>query len=368
MDEEGVAASSSASMLHRAPTLRKTSQSETAFTTSTMEEHIHKNAVDKDARGHKRGLPGNEVIVMALNEIAAQRRRGFFFHLLTREGWKKWPKSDLVPESRRAEAPGADYPTILYMDYVWSEDSYAAFLDTPHRNRYLICDAIMNPPPEDTPLYAVQYVSYKTCPVYVTAQDSLVLFTTDSCFYLAKTSELDSPAVLGRWRSRRAPSGPDPTLRLATCPYLWDGSETAVEEEVEHSPRAWAEEKAAMEPYRISSLEQLYYRFVRLCRAGGIASTFDARHLRSVIPRPRSPEPGVALGTPLGEGRDFSDPPTSRGTTLKRASRARGSSRVTKPVAGSRRGDSADSDQPGSRIGSRGGRGGRARNSRGAGL
>jgi len=61
---------------------------------------------DRDANGHVRGLPDNETLVMALNEIAAERGRGFFYYLPFREAWKKHDGVDLLPVSRRPTAPG----------------------------------------------------------------------------------------------------------------------------------------------------------------------------------------------------------------------------------------------------------------------
>lgn len=65
---------------------------------------------DKDANGYMRDLPGNEILVMALNEIAADRGRGFFFYLPFREAWKKTDSLDLLPASRIPSAPGQVHP------------------------------------------------------------------------------------------------------------------------------------------------------------------------------------------------------------------------------------------------------------------
>ncbi|GAB7356374.1 hypothetical protein MBLNU459_g7157t1 [Dothideomycetes sp. NU459] len=320
------------SRLHKDATLRDATPSESSFRKDTAAEHFAQFVVDKDMRGHKRELPGNEVTVMSLNELAAERRRGFFYHLLTREGWKKWPRVELLPESRRHSVPGACYPNMLYMDYVWSDEAHAAFQATPSRNRYLICDATMNPPPADTPLYAVQYVVHKIHPVYVTPRDSLVVFATDSCFYLAKTSQLDDPAVLGHWRSRRPPAGRDPDQRLATCPYLWETAGVTAGPGVASD---WTVERAAMQPFSLDSLVELYEAFVKCCRLDHMAPTFDARQLGLVLPRPLDPERGLPLGTPLGDAKLFSDPPSTRG----RPHPGRGRGRGAGSVLGKRRGD-----------------------------
>jgi hypothetical protein len=64
------------------------------------------DVADKDSNGHVRELPGNEVLVMALNEIAAEQGRGFYYYLPFREAWKKHDSIDLLPVSRRPVAPG----------------------------------------------------------------------------------------------------------------------------------------------------------------------------------------------------------------------------------------------------------------------
>jgi len=51
-----------------------------ASSTSQLSQKVY----DKDMNGHKRALPGNEVFVMALNEIATDRGQGFFLYLPNR--------------------------------------------------------------------------------------------------------------------------------------------------------------------------------------------------------------------------------------------------------------------------------------------
>ena len=54
-----------------------------------------------------RKLPANEIVAMALNEIAAEHKQGFFFHLLNREGWKSGGKiEEAALASRVIPQPG----------------------------------------------------------------------------------------------------------------------------------------------------------------------------------------------------------------------------------------------------------------------
>jgi len=46
------------------------------------------------------------------------------------------------------------------MHYEWSVKSRACFNTNSHRARYLKSDALMNPPSDPTPLYAIQVVYY----------------------------------------------------------------------------------------------------------------------------------------------------------------------------------------------------------------
>src|SRR5215475_15494487 len=42
-------------------------------------------------------LPRNETLVMALNEIAVQRGRGYFLYIRNRDGWRTKPGEELLP-------------------------------------------------------------------------------------------------------------------------------------------------------------------------------------------------------------------------------------------------------------------------------
>lgn len=66
--------------------------------------------LDNDESGTKRKLPQNEVLAMALNEVAFVQGEGFFFYLRTRDA-KHSDDRVLLPDSRRAHAPGFAYPS-----------------------------------------------------------------------------------------------------------------------------------------------------------------------------------------------------------------------------------------------------------------
>ena len=53
-----------------------------------------------------RQLPGNELIAMALNEVAFSRGRGFFLHLRNRDSHKTPPSKSICPTSRAHTKPG----------------------------------------------------------------------------------------------------------------------------------------------------------------------------------------------------------------------------------------------------------------------
>ena len=78
----------------------------TRFLQSDAAAQLALQISDKDTNGFVRELPDNEVLVMALNEISAERGRGFFYYLPFREAWKKHDSINLLPISRRPVAPG----------------------------------------------------------------------------------------------------------------------------------------------------------------------------------------------------------------------------------------------------------------------
>jgi len=88
-------------------TLRTLQRSERHFWQDSHSAQMSLVVVDKKPDGNARKLPGNEITTMALNEIAALRgRRGFFFHLKSRDGWNKSPGEALYPATRVPPQPG----------------------------------------------------------------------------------------------------------------------------------------------------------------------------------------------------------------------------------------------------------------------
>ncbi|TIA32241.1 hypothetical protein D6C78_08365 [Aureobasidium pullulans] len=102
-------------------TLRDIEISDRHFWKGEITEQLSQKVLDSRGIGTQRKLPGNELTVMGLNEIAAERGRGYFFHMLTREAWTSWPGEELYPRTRVPKPPGSRFPTLLYMNYVWTE-------------------------------------------------------------------------------------------------------------------------------------------------------------------------------------------------------------------------------------------------------
>lgn len=180
------------------------------------------------------------------------------------------------------------YPDILYVHFIWTETDRERFAaDTP-RARYLKCNAIINPLPEDTPLYAVQYIGYSSCPTYTTTENSLVIFATKvptPTYYLCTTEQLE--VILKLWNKRWPAEGPEPEARLNQPPQMWKRLAGAVPEELRK-----------LDDFKISSAQTLYQEVIGRCVpvVGDMKPTFTARELRDIIPRPQHPEGGVRLG------------------------------------------------------------------------
>lgn len=86
--------------------LRGLQQSDRYFWKTSYSTQLDQTIFDKVSDGTSRQIPPNEITVMALNEIAVQRGRGFFLHLKNRDGWKKHPSEELCPASRVPPQPG----------------------------------------------------------------------------------------------------------------------------------------------------------------------------------------------------------------------------------------------------------------------
>lgn len=76
------------------------------FCQNTYEAQLGLRVTDKIKSGGERKLPDNEMLVMALNEVAVSRGSGFFFHIRNRDCWKKPPDSTvLCPLGRQISRP-----------------------------------------------------------------------------------------------------------------------------------------------------------------------------------------------------------------------------------------------------------------------
>lgn len=197
----------------------------------------------------------------------------------------------------------------MYMPFVWDGDTCDGFSKETQRGRYLKCSALINPPPPNTPLYAIQHIGHARAPVYGAITESLILLAAADAYYLMPTQEYGR--VVGRWDKTYKPGGPDPDWRLNQAPFMW---KTPLDQ-------AGIIKWQGMQPSRLDTTEALYDRIVQSCRPdGGIPSTFTAAQLTFVIPRPGNPEPGVQLGlTPEGTLNNTSAEPASRrGVSKKR--------------------------------------------------
>lgn len=89
----------------QATVLRALERSDRLFWRPTTLEQLHLSSpatiADKGSDGNNRFLSANELAAMALNEIASQQGRGFFYHLKCRDRWKKFPGEEQWPSSRQ---------------------------------------------------------------------------------------------------------------------------------------------------------------------------------------------------------------------------------------------------------------------------
>lgn len=87
------------------PTLRTTPPLRRWYWKESTAGQLSQVVIDKNSDYLRRTLPGNEVTVLALNEIACVHRRGFFLHLPSREVWKTVADPDRLPRARVPAAP-----------------------------------------------------------------------------------------------------------------------------------------------------------------------------------------------------------------------------------------------------------------------
>lgn len=75
--------------------------SQRCFWKDSTTEQLTTLHYDKHPEQYSRPLPNNEVMVMALNEIAAHHGSGFFFYLPSKNATRKPAAEEVSPVSRR---------------------------------------------------------------------------------------------------------------------------------------------------------------------------------------------------------------------------------------------------------------------------
>ncbi|CAO1601258.1 hypothetical protein XANCAGTX0491_004924 [Xanthoria calcicola] len=300
-------------------TLRLLPQSQFYFWKPSYNDQVSQVIHDKTVDGTVKRLSKHDITAMALNEIAADRKRGFFWYFKSRAEWLKSPMEALCPKSRVSPRPRADYPSLCYADYRWTDAAVTAFFETSHRSRYLACNGLINLGARDDAVYPIQYICDARMPLYATSPATLVVFANSKSFYIG-----DSPTIeqlVGLWSQKTRPKDPDLPLRLDRTPYLWKETSQG--------------QTHTLSRLAVPGIEQLYHRIVQYCnstpgRNDGI-SPVTVQKLRATFPRPPSSELGIPLGVPLpetgedaeerrrGAPHDFANPPSRRGTRLTRA-------------------------------------------------
>lgn len=76
------------------------------FSKDEWQSLISQKLLDRNSRWLIRERPRTEVLVMALNEVAAEAGRLFFMHLPSRETWKYAGGEALIPAQRVPKPPG----------------------------------------------------------------------------------------------------------------------------------------------------------------------------------------------------------------------------------------------------------------------
>lgn len=85
--------------------LRSTTIANRYFWKQSLAEQLSQTVYDKNPDYIRRTLPGNEVTVLALNEIAFGHGRGLFYHLPSREIWKSPADEGRIPKERVPPLP-----------------------------------------------------------------------------------------------------------------------------------------------------------------------------------------------------------------------------------------------------------------------
>ncbi|KAJ4352265.1 uncharacterized protein N0V89_007612 [Didymosphaeria variabile] len=328
---------------HRTPaemTLLQELPPDFTFVQSSYQSQVQlRGAVQDDAGDGTNALSlrPNEVAVMALNEVAVARGRGFFWHLPSRDRLKNdrsttnhgkqgkgkragdaavpqdTPPDRMAGPAQRvlplwpdpAHADGRrrpNFPTMMYLDHAWSDAARERFRKTPHRARYLLCDGLLNPPARGAApaIHRIQYASHTRYQLFATDQPSLVVLQTHKAFYAMSTDDLDM------LRGRTKHNG----VQFSQTSKLWDDDEHLVER------------------FTCPDAQALYAQLTSLCMAGRSAPV-TAGELSRYTPRPAAlPAPAQLLGTvPLGsEGNNRSGPKSSKGCIRQRARKSGGPS------------------------------------------
>lgn len=199
------------------------------------------------------------------------------------------------------------------MRCTWTDKSRASFFQTSHRSRYLVCNGLIDPPSEKTPLYAIQFVTERKYLVYITSSESLIVLANTSTFFLTKTSEMKE--CIGLWpTNKRSPNGPDLKLRINITSYIWEND--------------ISEQADAMTRFKVSSIKNLYEEIVRRCKPENgpenLVSTFTAQGFDQIIPRPSITDIDVALEVSLAHSKHSDSPDIDESVRKRKASRLEG--------------------------------------------
>ena len=191
----------------------------------------------------------------------------------------------------------SDYPDLVYMDFIWTEEDRAAFYSTPYRTRYLKCGFLTNTPPRDSPLTAIQVVERANVRVTKSSSDKLILLLGPDTAYLVRSSKMVS--LFGQTQDQvNKPS------------ELW-------KPKVEDGRHEAASKKRKLQTLdsddACETMVDLYLKIVGEASTGTTTSTTE--ELLSILPRP-DPQLASSVGTALGQGHS-ADPPSRRGETRK---------------------------------------------------
>ncbi|SMR49932.1 unnamed protein product [Zymoseptoria tritici ST99CH_3D1] len=228
-------------------------------------------------------------------DVQAQRKCGFFFHLPPRQAWTTKPDVNRLPAERSPVAPG----------FRWNDGDAEAYLADSQRARYLRASAIANPPPDYTPLFAIQY-AIQRCPVFFTRTQSQIIFATPCAFYHGLTDEFG--CILGRDHKDHS--------KLGSANWLWDRGSL---DKGRDDRRA---KDAQMGRFQRSSLLSLYNSIVQRCCNGELQQSYEAVELRDLIPRP-SVSAARSVGSQLGGGASADCPSRSGESHRPRLSKKR---------------------------------------------